>query len=81
MNGIIWTPGKFNRLGLAEKGKNKHWSAEKREKFKRMWLSSLPASHIAQEMHIALHATYRARRRMNLPYRKEIAESRVVTLP
>ena len=74
--------GKFRRLGLSEKGKNPHWSPEKRAKFKRMWLDSLPDSHIARHIGCSLAAVHVRRRYMNLPGHKEMAENGSrVTLP
>lgn len=76
--------GKFRRLGLSEKGKNPHWTPEKRARFKRMWLDGLPASYIAQEMGCKSVTVHGRRKRMSLPSQTEIqAEngSRVVTLP
>ena len=73
--------GKFNRLGLAEKGKDPHWSPEKRAKFKRMWLDGLPAGHIGRDMGMKPTTVYGRRVRMGLPGRKETNGSRVVTLP
>ena len=77
--------GKFRRLGLSEKGKNPHWSPEKRARFKRMWLDGLPASHIAQEMGCKSVTVHGRRKRMSLPSQTEMLQktngSRVVTLP
>ncbi len=69
--------GKLYRMGLLRKGKNPHWTGERRAKFTALWLSGAPVSQIAQEMSMGLQTAYSRRCTMGLPGRRELKAGKV----